>query len=149
MNAKVTASFWTENKRVITRETIAHETSCLVPITLYFKIVHDSKLSTILEECRTNMTTSTWSAVFQVLGCCPRRQDLVLVCQRIVNWQRVSGFELLLTYDACVGEVQVHFSVALHLCSVGHGLSTRLTLILQWSTIFYSCYHRLQQRIQV
>ena len=67
----------------------------------------------------------------------------------IVNWERIPGLELLLADNASVGEVEVHLSMPLYHCFVLHCLSTSLTLILQWPTIFYSCDHWLQQRIQV
>ena len=66
----------------------------------------------------------------------------------IVNWERISGLELLLANNTSVGEVEVYLSMPLYHCFVLHCLSTSLTLILQWPTIFYSCYHWLQQRIQ-
>ena len=81
--------------------------------------------------------------------CCPGRHDLVPVCLGIVNRKRIPGLELLLANNASVGEVEVYLSMPLYHCFVLHCLSTSLTLILQWPTIFYSCYHWLQQRIQV
>ena len=67
----------------------------------------------------------------------------------IVNWERIPGLELLLANNASVGKVEVYLCMPLHLCSIRHCPSTSLTLILQWASIFYPCYHWLQQRIQV
>ena len=104
---------------------------------IFLKLVYLSKLK-------------LWQIKTHVSTCSPGRHNLLSVISCIVNWESISGSEVLSTDNAGVVHVKVHFCVSPHLGLVCHTLSTVETAVSDWSAAFTALwYQSIQNTVQI